>query len=69
MGICFERQDYITSQVQQSGRLVFTLGKYQFVALGGLIINWPLLYVFTTIFNVFYIISGLAATIVVDLIS
>jgi dolichol-phosphate mannosyltransferase len=45
--------------------LLLTLGKYQFVALGGYIINLALLYAFTTFFNIFYLVSELVAIIVV----
>lgn len=41
--------------------LFSALGKYQFVALGGLFINLALLYAFTTFFNIFYIVSELVA--------
>lgn len=44
--------------------LMLALGKYQVVALGGLIINVALLYAFTTFFNVFYLVSELIAIIV-----
>jgi dolichol-phosphate mannosyltransferase len=41
--------------------LFSALGKYQFVALGGLVINLVLLYAFTTLFNIFYLVSELIA--------
>ncbi len=49
---------------KKNGHLVLALGKYQFVALGGMIINLALLYAFTTFFNVFYLVSELVAIIV-----
>jgi len=64
MGICFERQDYITSQVQQSWRLVFTLSKYQFCSIGGTYHQLGLALRIHNDLQCFYIISGLAATIV-----
>jgi dolichol-phosphate mannosyltransferase len=50
---------------KKRGDLFKALVKYQFVALGGYIINLALLYAFTTFFNVFYLVSELVAIIVV----
>lgn len=44
--------------------LLFSLASYQFVALGGYVINLALLYALTTFFNVYYLISELLAIIV-----
>jgi len=45
------------------GKLFPAIGKYQLVALGGIIINLALLFVFTTFFDIFYIVSELIAII------
>jgi dolichol-phosphate mannosyltransferase len=49
---------------KKSDHLFPALGKYQLVALGGIIINLALLFAFTTFFNIFYIISELMAIMV-----
>jgi dolichol-phosphate mannosyltransferase len=49
---------------KKSDNLFPALGKYQLVALGGIIINLALLFAFTTFLNIFYIISELMAIIV-----
>jgi dolichol-phosphate mannosyltransferase len=49
---------------KKSDHLFPALGKYQLVALGGIIINLALLFAFTTFLNIFYIISELIAIIV-----
>ena len=49
---------------KKSDNLFPALGKYQLVALGGIIINLALLFAFTTFLNIFYIISELMAILV-----
>jgi dolichol-phosphate mannosyltransferase len=49
---------------KKSDNLFPALGKYQLVALGGIIINLTLLFAFTTFLNIFYIISELMAILV-----
>jgi len=63
LGICVEHEDGVSLQVKKLGKLFPAIGKYQLVALGGIIINLALLFVFTTFFDIFYIVSELIAII------
>ncbi|MGZ4852854.1 MAG: GtrA family protein [Halobacteriota archaeon] len=46
------------------GSLFSAVGKYQLAGVGGLIINLALLFAFTELFNVFYIVSEFVAIII-----